>query len=277
MSNVAILWRKPTDTATYGLGSWVPSLPLANLTDPDTTKVARSIGITAGATFFRVDLGANARREPFDSFFLVGVVVTDSATDSTARAYSSGMLPAWLPTAGWGALPWGAFPWDGIETDGYPAGPTWIHRAPAPAYGRYLFVYIEETVGTPGYVQAGRFIAGAAWQPTINVDWNPSLRWVDPSPMERTRGGRLIVERRPKWRRFEMTFGNLTQDEAMSVGFEIDRQIGKGGNFMLSLDPDAKPNALFRQTIYATLVDTAPLAIPYLDTWTWRVVAEELI
>jgi hypothetical protein len=288
MANVAILWNKPTDAGTYSQGSWVGSLPLANLTDPDVRKVARSTSAAAADTRFRVDFGATVPVSISDFVILghnlttdatVRFVVTSDANDATpsARTLETAAIPVWVPTVLPGSLPWGVFPWDGVDTAAYPAGPAFFHRSGQSGLGRYLWVYVTDAANPAGYIQIGRFMAGAAWSPRYNAGYGASIRWIDPSETKRTRGGRRLVLARPRYREFSMSFEHLSKDEALGVSFEINRRLGKGGNFYVSFNPDEAGQFRFRRSIYAALVDSAPIAIPSHNNWTWNITAEELI
>lgn len=288
MANVAILWNKPTDAGTYSQGSWVAGLPLANLADPDVKKVARSTNATTANTRFRVDFGASVPVSISDFVMLghnlttaatVRFVVTTDANDATpsARTLETAALPVWVPTVLPGALPWGVFPWDGIDTSAYPAGPAFFHRSGQNGLGRYLWVYVTDTANPAGYIEIGRFMAGAAWSPLFNAAYGASIRWIDPSETRRTRGGRRLVLTRPRYREFNMSFERLTKDEAFGVAFEINRQLGKGGNFFVAFDLEEAGQFRFRRSIYAALVDSAPIATPFHDNFTWNITAEELI
>ena len=136
---------------------------------------------------------------------------------------------------------------------------------------------MTDAANPAGYVQIGRFMAGAAWSPRVNADYGASITWIDPSETKRTRGGRRIVLARPRFREFRLSFERLTKDEAFGVAFEIDRQLGKGGNFFVAFDPEEEGQFRFRRSIYASLVDSAPIATPFYENYTWNITAEELI
>jgi len=288
MANVSILWNKPTDLGSYSDGAWTASLPAANLADADVRRVARTTNATTGSTRFRVDLNAIMPASISD-FVLLGhnlttaatirFVVTSDATDTLApaRTLYTGPLGVWVPTVIPGALPWGVFPWDGIDAAAYPSGTAFFHRSGQVGLGRYVWCYITDTANPAGYIEAGRFMAGTSWAPRTNVAYGASIRWIDPGEAKRTRGGRRIYSARPRFRQFELSFERLTQEEAFGVAFEIDRQLGKGGNFYLSMDPEEAGQFRFRRSIYAALVDSAAVAIPRYSTWAWSITAEELI
>jgi hypothetical protein len=288
MANVSILWNKPTDSGVYSQGGWLAGLPLGNLVEADVRRVARSTGVTAAETRFRVDLGAVMPVFISDFVLLqhnlttaatIRFVVTDDATDAAAgaRTLDTGALAVWEATVLPGARPWGLWPWAGIDPSVYPSGTAFFHRSGQAGLGRYLWCYIADAANPAGYVEIGRFMAGAAWSPRVNASYGASIRWVDPSEAKRTRGGRRIVTARPRFRQFEISLGRLSQDEAFGVAFEIDRQLGKGGNFYLVMDPAEPGEFRYRRSIYAALVDSAPIAIPRWNAWAWQITAEELI
>ena len=288
MANVSLLWNKSTDLGSYSAGNWSAGLPLANLAEADVRRVARTGGVTAADTRFRVDLNA-VMPVSISDFVLLGhnlttaatvrFVVTSDAADASpaARTLDTGQLQVWVPTVLFGALPWGVFPWDGIDVTAYPSGTAFFHRSGQLGLGRYLWVYISDVANPAGYIQAGRFMAGAAWSPRTNAAYGASIRWMDAGEVKRTRGGRRLLNARPRYRQFEMSFERLTQDEALGVAFEFDRLLGKGGNFYLSMDPAEPGQYRFRRSIYAALVDSAAIATPRWNSWAWSITAEELI
>lgn len=288
MANVFLLWDKPSDRGTLAGGSWMPSLPLDHLLDSDVQRLARTTNATLVATRFRVDLGA-ARPEAVSSFALLNhnattaaqwrIVVTADPTDvnPSQRVLDTGLVNMWVPTVVPGTLPWGTFPWDGVDISRYPGGTIAFYLAPAAVIARYIWVYVADTANPAGYFQAGRFLAGAAWSPRSNIAYGASLRYVDPSDISRTRGGRRLALARPRYRQMEIKFERLTKAEAFGIGFEVDRQLGKTGDFLLVLDPDENGEFRFRRTAYAALVDTAAIHILSYDRWQWSITAEELI
>ena len=288
MARVSILWKKPSDFGVYIQGSWSVGLPLANAITTDVKKVARSTDAATTSTKFRVDIDS-VMPETISDFVLLAhnlttaakirFVVTTDATDSSApaRTLDTGLLDVWVPTVVYGSLPWGVWPWNGIDEEAYPSGTAFFHRSTQVGLGRYIWVYIEDAANAAGFVEFGKFMAGTAWSPAVNVDYGSSIQWVDSGEAKRTRGGRKLVTTRPRFRKFQLTFGYLTEDEALGVTFEIDRQLGKEGDFYLAMDVDEPGQLRFRRSIYASLIDTNQVVNPDVEIWTWTLAAEELI
>jgi hypothetical protein len=183
----------------------------------------------------------------------------------------------WVPTVLFGTLPWGSFPWDGFDERAYPSGISAFYLSDTTPTARYIWVYINDTTNADGYFEAGRFLAGTVWSPEINYDFGASIRYVDNSEVKRTRGGKRLTINRPVFRVVEISIGNLNESEAYGVGFEISRQLGKTGDFLLILNPSESGDLLFKKSIYASLTDTAPIVTNQFDRWQWAITAEELI
>jgi hypothetical protein len=287
MANVALLWDKPSDAGAFSGGTWAAGLPLANLKTVDVQQVARTSNATTAATRFRVDLGASPI-VPLSTFVLLNhnlttaarwrIVVTSDASDADAgqRLLDTGLMPVWVPGV-FGTLPWGAFPWDGLQADLYPGGPVALHIAAVVVAARYLWIYMEDAANPAGYVQCGRFLAGAAWSPRVNAAYGATIAWIDPGEPRRTRGGRRVVVARPRYRQIGLRFSTLSKDEAFGVAFEIGRQLGKEGDFLLVTDPAESGGYRFRRVIYAAQVDVSPIEEASVDGWAWSLTAEELI
>lgn len=289
MANVSVLYDKVSDRGAFSGGSWLASMPLGLLTTQDPMQMARTAGLTAAQTQFRVDMGVSPLRA-INQFVLlrhnvtlagsVRYVLSNSATDAAAqRVYDSGEIRAWDVTVGWGSRPWGAFPWNGIDPSLYPSGTVSIHtiKGGKTYQARYLFVYINDPTNPAGYVQAGRFMAGTAWQPSINMDVNPGIRWVDPSAARRTRGGLKLVRKAAKYRTVSLTLSWLDKSEAIGFAMEFDRVLGKSEEFFLMMDPTEESSFRVQRSIYASKVDTSDVTEGDFDRFSWRLEAEEII
>lgn len=287
-SNAAFLWQKSSDLGTFSGGSWEATLPLDNLKDKDVQGVARSTSASTANTKFRVDLGATPPR-PVNAFTLINhngtdtatwrIVVTSDASDAVpgSRVLDTGTLPLWLPTVTLGELPWGAFPWNGIDAEAYPSGTIAFYIAETVALARYIWVYIEDSENPAGYFEAGRFFAGVAWSPSINMNYGARVRWVDNSEVSRTLGGKRLVAERPKYREVDLSFSWLEKSEAFGAAFEIGRTLGKSEDFLVILRPDEGGEFLFKRSIYVSLKDTSGVEENEYEMWAWSVSAEEII
>lgn len=286
MANCSLLWDKASDRGTISSGSWVGGLPATNFQEADVQKVARSTNAATSSTKFRIDLGT-AKPEPLSSFAMLNhngttvsqwrIVVTSDSTDADPlqRVLDTGLMNMWVPTVVFGALPWGAYPWDGIDTSAYPSGVLAYYALPDVVLGRYIWVYISDAANPAGYFQAGRFLAGVAWTPSTNYSEGATIKYNDPSVIKRTRGGKRLTLVRPSFRQISIKFDYLTKEEAFGIAFEVERQLGKTGNFLLVMDPDEAGNFRFRRTIYGALEDMDVIQTPSEDIWQWAISGEE--
>ena len=279
-----VLWRKASDLGSYTGGVWVESggLALTNLATQDVMELARSTDAAESSTWWRIDFG---RIVPLSMFAMLNHngstvarrrhIVTNDPNNAGASVYDTGMELMSVQTEVWGSQPFGAFPFSGIDTAAYPGGTVDLHVAPATVYGRYLFTYVSDVNNPAGYFQAGRFMAGDAW--VHRFKYGITVKSVDPSETRRTRGGRRLVRKRPGYRTMAITFEAMTEADAMATGFEIDRQLGKSGDFLLVYDPEDDPSVRFRRTIYAALTETTGITTTSLHRYGWAINAEELI
>ncbi|MCO5129736.1 MAG: hypothetical protein M9932_04130 [Xanthobacteraceae bacterium] len=259
MANMHLLTPRWSDAGTYSGGSWSPSLPLDNLKTQQPQQVARSTNATTANTKFKVDLGLV---RPVSMFALINTNNTDTATvrfrvSMNSDGSSPGLdstIPAVPPSIVFGSLPWGGFPWTGIEDFSVtPGGRVTYYKHPEAVFGRYVFVDISDTSNPDGYVQLGRFMAGDAFVPQVNIDWGAQLSFVDESKQSRSVGMQLYSDKKPLRRKLQCSFGALSESEAMGVIYDLHRTLGKTGNCIVVYDPDDNASMVLRRTIYGTL------------------------
>ncbi|CAO3440136.1 hypothetical protein [Azospirillum endophyticum] len=278
-----VLWQKPSDAGTFGGGSWVNGggLSLDNLKSQDVMELGRSVDRTEASTWWFIDFG---RLVPLSMFAILNHngstvarrrhVVSNQA-DGSSPVYDTGFELMWTSTEVWGSRPFGAFPFSGIDATAYPGGTVDLHVAPSTVYGRYLFTYVSDPTNAAGYFQVGRAMAGEAW--VHRFKYGITIKPVDPSETRRTRGGKRLVRKRPGFRTASITFEAMSETDAYATGFEIERQLGKSGDFLLVYDPEDDPAVRFRRTIYAALTDTVGITTTSLRRYGWGITAEELI
>ncbi len=266
MAKLNILWDIPTDRGTWSGGDWVATLPLDNLITQDITEVARTTSADPAATRLTVAL---PRLLPVSAIAWVNHNAPSGSTyrlragigpDPEEATYDAPGLPFWEPTVVWGSLPWGAFPWDGIRPDDYPGTPIAYHRAPEAQFVDHLFVDVT-LPGDASYFQAGRLLAGEAFVPNINHQYGGQVGIVDPSTVRRTTGGRRIVGKLPKYRRWQITLAYQAEGEAFGVYWDLMYRLGKSGEMLILWDPDLPAATRARLTLYCALSDTTDMTV----------------
>lgn len=280
---VHILWDKVSDAGALSGGSWVAGggVALGNLQTQDVQELSRSNGLSPAATCFRLDYG---RMVPQTLFALLNhngskrgrrriTVSNDPA--GLNPVYDSGWEFLRVRSIVWGVQPFGAGAFDGFDDAAYPAGLLDLHISPQTVYGRYLFYHVDDQLNSDGWFQAGRFLAGAATR--LKAAYGLKIRPVDPSIRRRTRGGFVVVRQLPRYREISAEFEHLTEAQAFAEVFEMERKLGKSGDFLLVTDPSDAPAIRYRRVIYASMTETSGLANTSRRRWRWSLAAEELV
>lgn len=168
-------------------------------------------------------------------------------------------LSVWPSVDPFGLSYWGAFTWGGqidLLGEGYqPPGvhlPGLANGDGQPIYARYFKIEVQDT--SLSWLDIGRLVVAAAYQPTINMQWDWRLSWVDPSTRERSRGGQLYVDGRKQWRAASLSLANIGRDEMLSQMYELRRAVGVRKPFALILDP-TDPVNLHRLTLWGSMPD----------------------
>lgn len=285
MANLLISFPNRGDSGTFSGGSWEATLPLTNLQDRRTQRVARSTNATLASTQFDCDLGT-------ELYLWVGALFSTNLTMAAqwrirgsndaafaTSAYDSGWVDVYPEIYPAGVLNFGDPGWfDGklaqVDYDaGYRVEP--IHVLSTLTSARYWRVEIDDTANGDGYVEVGRAWFGYAYQPTANMANGVRLGWETSSSRTETDGGAWYHLDRPRRRHMDFVLSQESEDEGLVRGFEVLRQLGTAGQLLVVFDPD-DTHHLHRRAFVGTLRDLSPLTFPY-SAWTdqpFRVVEE---
>lgn len=284
MARLHLLFDAPSDLGTYSGGSWETGLPLANLVNQQPTKVARSTDADEASTRFVID-HASARQ--FSMFALINVNLSSAATVRIRVSQNAdGSSPTLDKTIAygeanvvWGSLPWGSFPWSGFIEDEQPGGPIVFYKHPSTVAGRYVLVDISDESNAAGYVQAGRFMAGQAFVPQINMAYGAGGQFIDESRQSRSVGGQLYTDKKPKRRRFQCALNFLTEAESWGSMYDMQRKLGISGALLLVYDPEDAAAIIKRRTIYGHMTDLSPIVTENASSspYSFSLTVEELV
>lgn len=283
MANAHILFDPPSDAGAYSGGAWQRGL--ASLKSAFPTEVARSASLAAASTTFTIDM---AFARPLSMFALIAHSLTTTATirirvSDAADASNPTLdvtIPAFRPNVAWGSMPWGAFPWDGFRDDPQPGGATTFYKHPETAFGRYARIDIADPANPLGYVQIGRFMAGDAFVPRINMAYGAALKFIDDSARSLSKGGQAWWDKKAKRRQITAQFGFLTEGEAWGAAYDLLNKLGLTGNLLFVYDPDDSSAIVLRRTIYGRLaqLDDLVTASASIDCpYSWNLSVEELL
>jgi hypothetical protein len=269
-NNMAVVAINRVDAlhgAVVTAGNTLAGLPPSNLQDRQITKVARLNTVVAANTWWQVDFSL-ARM--IDVVALVSHNLTQTgkwrvrlsnASDMSSPLYDSGTVDAWPAVGGFGSLPWGVFSWgDDIaayELAFYNASSFAV--LPSRLSARYLRVDLTDTTNAAGYLQAGRLVAGPAWFPSLNMLYGWSIQMVDESSADRSLGGQVYVDEKPRYRLIRFQLASIPESEAIAQGFDfLHRRKGVAGDVLLIPQP-GRPDLFLHEAVYGRMRTLSPV------------------
>ena len=275
MANCMIGFPNRTDASTLSGGAWVATLPLSNLKVRTLGRVARSVDLSLSSTQFDIDLGSSK------NIGLVGVVNHNFSFTASYRLRGSnvsdfstivfdsgvGFSDVWQIVYPFGTLEWEDDNWwsgkyTPDEIDGYT--PTLPIVLPSAKLARYWRLEISDATNPAGYVQLGRLFIGPVWQPEVNMSYGASLGLETDTGVQKARSGAEYFDRRMPYRVQKFSLDWMSQDEAFSRAFEMQRRAGIDQEIFWIHDPDDTTHALRRQFL-ARLRALSAIEFPYFD------------
>lgn len=263
MANCMIGFPNRIDAATLSGGSWgsgspLAGLVLANLQSRIIGKVARSTSAALVNAKFDIDLGAakNIRLVGLinHNCSLAALVRIRGASDAAFSTVldDSGWLPVWPAVYPSTSLDWEDDNWwTGQYTDEQRAGYTaaFVYALSINTVARYWRIEFDDTTNAAGYIQLGRVFIGPAWQPSENPQYGPGLGWETRTEIQEALGGAEYFQRRTPYRVQTINLDFMTDDAALGNAFEIQRRAGLDLELLWVHDPDDTIHALRRRFI----------------------------
>lgn len=245
-SRTLIAYGNRCDEGTLSGGTWLSTLPLANLQNRLIAKVARSSGTTTAATQFDINLG-RARR--IGMLSLIGHNLTvvakvrvrgDDASDFATPLYDSGWVDVW-PS---GMIPPELLEWEddnfwlGTLSDQARAGyqSPFIHRVASLPSLQYWRVEVDDTSNSDGYIQIGRLFLADVWQPERGPVVGAAQGMEDTTDIMSSLGGSEYFDLGAKPRGHRFVFPALNKDEAYGRLVDMQNMLGISGELLI--DPD---------------------------------------
>ncbi|KPF84459.1 hypothetical protein IP70_15625 [alpha proteobacterium AAP38] len=189
----------------------------------------------------------------------IASVVGSGSAAAVTISREAADLAVWPAVEPFGLTYWGDFRWGGqIDLLGEGYQPPGVHMPGLangdgqPIYARYLKIEVQDS--SLSWLDIGRLVVAAAYQPTINMTWDWRIGWTDPSQRERARGGQIYVDGRKQWRVASLQLANVGRDELLSQVYELRRAVGVRKPFALILDP-TDPANLHRLTLWGSIPD----------------------
>ena len=251
----------------------VATLPVSNLQNIQPGKVWRADS-GLDKVWVVLDLGSAV------AVNLVGLLATNVSSAATLRV----MADATLATVQ-GAAPIGPFGYDSGTINATPKrdlpadwGPGPVLHFPSTAQTfRYWRIELHDSGNADGYVQAGRGIIDAAWQPARNVQHGWSWRTSDESPRVTSVGGQTFFDVRAKRRFQEGDLKFLDGSDMFDAGAELMRGLGTSHDVVLVADPSLSGRRLAQQTIHGVFEDLEPVVNRVADVYDWRFRIREIL
>ena len=231
---VIILSPRASDAATLAASSEVATLPVANLQNMQPKKKWRSNGSTS--PYIEFDFGAAGCAA--NGLALIGHNLTGAAT---LRIRGKATYPVTSsPTVDTTAV--SAWPATGKPTDeDFPHFLSWLDWSNAVAL-RYWRLDIADAGNAAGYIEAGRVMLGAYWQPTITIDLGGVPLGFDQRDVQTfTDYGETFTDARTASapRLFQVQISAADKLEVLNGIAEIRRLRGMWGDVACLLDPAA--------------------------------------
>ncbi len=254
MSNVRLVTSNDGDVLTLSsVPAAVSTLPITNLQNGLRARLARipstSASIYADApTELTADFIAIANHN-LDPQAILRARLFDGAGQTGSTVYDSGETPIdtiipWS-TFRFGVDPWASF----VDDQDFPTN--FPFTLPAPVVYRSLQLDIVNG-NTP--IEIARLFVGQSVTVSVNYDYGASLAWVESTTYTRTEGGSLHVEPASRYRRVEFRLQHLTDTDRIILSREL-RKSGKGGDVLLSLQPDRTDEIGREETFIGKLVN----------------------
>lgn len=283
MANCLIAYPNVSDLATLSGGSFV--LPLSKLQNGVNRDVARTTNAANGS--FVVN-GVYEKARPMRVMALVRHNFTVEATyrfrlfsdaAMTVTEYDSGVLPVFdvvytEETETWdsGNL------WDltisAEDREGLTA--SLIHILPETFTERAFRLEVFDTANPDGYLQAGRLFVGSGWIPVINMTYGASLGFENRALIDESIGGTEYFDERENPRVARFALPRLSDDEAMTQGFELLRKQGVTKDVFYMWDTEDTLNIL-RRSFLGRLRELPAIEHDFFNNYTMQFEIKEKI
>lgn len=223
------------------------ALPLENLQDRESFRVARSVDTDPANTQFDVRLNGNVS---YRALVLCGhnLSVTSSFRVTGWFDDQSYGAPEWQVSRDafaaqaytedleWEAENW----WDGRalseEVEGFTQNAILI--MPATRMAPNIRVEVFDPNNPDGYVQITRLFIADGWQPSRNYVYGGAMGYEPLTEVETALGGAEFFEERESYRVARIGFQYLPEEEALLKGLDLVRRAGVHGEIFWIADPD---------------------------------------
>ena len=245
MAILQLGWKNYADSGALSGGSWVSTLPLANLQRVSRALPARSANALSTSTVINIDLGF------VRGFRCVGLLrhngsqsgtyeITAGTTPGGSDAYASGAKQLWdaTPTLD---LPWEEPNWwlgtlSAEDIEGYPID--LIHDIGENIRARYVTIQITDAGNADGYFQAARLLVVPLYSPPATFALGSKFGWEPRSEAKESLGGVTYFDRKASVRVFRFGLPALGRSDTYGQILELQRIAGNSGEVLVIQDSE---------------------------------------
>lgn len=285
MSNLLLGFPNKTPTATFSGGSWVSSLPLDNLKDRRTLKLARSTDLNLASTQFDIDLGSPENISVFalrrHNMSLSAKVKLTGASDSgfTSIVYEGSFEDVFPPVYSSIELNWeDSNYWSGqlMEQDLGRFISLYLFVLPVVSQARYWRVELDDTTNGDGYIDVGSIFLSNKYVPANNYTYGASIQNANTTNVTTSQSGVDFFDQRKQKRVARFTLDNMSYSEGYQQAFDSTQTLGVEGEILVSLDPGDAINIL-RNSLVGRYTTTNPLSFPRYNQTSMPFEIQEII
>ena len=259
------------DTAVLSGGSWTAGLPRTNLQNRVLGRVARTTNTALASATFDIDLGVPKKTRVIalanHNISLDGRYRVRGGFDPTFATcdIDTGWLDTWPAvypeaTVEWEDDNWWNCKYNQEEIEGYKPLLTVI--LPDGFALQYWRIEIDDVDNSAGFLQIGRLFIGPAWQPTYNMSYGLSNSWETATAVQAAIGGAEYFDERQPYRVVRLSLDWLSEAEAMTKAFEMDRRAGISKEILWIQNPSDTVHAL-RRRFLGRMRELSPIEYPY--------------
>lgn len=245
MENVILAFPNRIDECTLTNGSWLMTLPLANLQDRIIRHVARSTDATTASTKFDAALTKN---RPVKIIALINHnlstiakyrIRVSTVSGFATTVHDTGWVNVWQTLWAFGYVEWGEDNWwngtlNNEDRLGYVSN--LIVCLPNNLKGQYIRIELDDTANAAGHIDIGRVVIAPGWKPQTNYNFGLTMQYNDVTEVETSLAQVEYFNQKMKHRTTKFELEWLTPEEAYNSIFEMQRYLGISGEVFLIPD-----------------------------------------
>ena len=144
--------------------------------------------------------------------------------------------------------------------------PTRVWAQPLGTAVSCVYVNINDTANSAGYVELGRFIASGLYQPAVNLSYGAGIGLSTETTRTITDGGAALYNSKAVRRTVTGVLDNIAEAEALGTFWKMQKQLGTSGQLMFMWDT-AETTYRHERSFLGVLQALSPLTQPYVSRY----------